>query len=263
MEAPGASADVAAALQGALRHVDRGAHLRRRTAQTLARRSVQRLRTGRGAIAVLLTLLGGRLSTMTGVPTGGASRPACWVDPLEDWPGERYLDVRAQDALLPIMRDRMAACRAKGFRAVDADNVDSYESDGHGLSAHARRRPALRARLAKEAHRQGLAYGLKNAPGLVRDLKGTVDFAVVEECFEQGGCGAFQPLIAAGRRCSRSSTRGRRAASAPRRVKRALSAILRDLRARPSAVRCLVNAARSGASGPQATSGQRSAGHVS
>ena len=54
-------------------------------------------------------------------------------EPLEDWPGERYVDVRALDALLPIMRDRLAACRRQGFLAVDADNVDSYESDATGF----------------------------------------------------------------------------------------------------------------------------------
>ena len=38
--------------------------------------------------------------------------------PLDNWPGERWLDVRALDVLLPIMAARMDACHRKGFDAA-------------------------------------------------------------------------------------------------------------------------------------------------
>src|SRR5581483_2972823 len=47
--------------------------------------------------------------------------------PLDGWPGERYLDIRNLDALGPIMKARLDLCKAKGFDAVDPDNVDSFE----------------------------------------------------------------------------------------------------------------------------------------
>ena len=42
------------------------------------------------------------------------------------WPGERWLDVRRLDILMPIMDTRLDLCKQKGFDSVDADNVDGY-----------------------------------------------------------------------------------------------------------------------------------------
>jgi hypothetical protein len=40
------------------------------------------------------------------------------------YPDERWLDIRRIEALAPILRARLDACRAKGFDGVDPDNVD-------------------------------------------------------------------------------------------------------------------------------------------
>jgi hypothetical protein len=42
------------------------------------------------------------------------------------WLGERWLDIRRLPVLEPIMRARLAPCKAKGFDGVEADNVDGY-----------------------------------------------------------------------------------------------------------------------------------------
>src|SRR5262245_49929664 len=44
------------------------------------------------------------------------------------WPGERSLDIRQLDVLVPIMRDRFQQCRDKGFDAVDPDNINTYRT---------------------------------------------------------------------------------------------------------------------------------------
>ena len=86
--------------------------------------------------------------------------------PLDNWPGERWLDIRERDALIPIMRDRMRMCADKGFDAVEPDNVDGYQNDsGFPLTgrqqvrynrALARRGPCARARdRAEERPRAG------------------------------------------------------------------------------------------------------------
>ena len=54
------------------------------------------------------------------------------VDPCSGrsngWPGERWLDIRRLDVLRPIMKARLDMCAAKGFDAVEFDNVDGYQN---------------------------------------------------------------------------------------------------------------------------------------
>ncbi len=47
----------------------------------------------------------------------------------EGWPGERWLDIRKIDLLAPIMRARLDQCKAKGFDAVEPDNMQIYDND--------------------------------------------------------------------------------------------------------------------------------------
>jgi hypothetical protein len=44
-----------------------------------------------------------------------------------------------------------------------------------------------------------MLVGQKNAPEIASELASTLDFAVLEECLEQGFCAEFQPYIAAGK----------------------------------------------------------------
>ena len=54
---------------------------------------------------------------------------------LDGWEGERWLDVRKLDVLMPIMRARMEQAAKKGCHGVDPDNVDGYSnSTGFALS---------------------------------------------------------------------------------------------------------------------------------
>ena len=109
--------------------------------------------------------------------------------PLDGWPGEKYLDIRALDVIGPIMIARLELCKAKGFDAVDPDNVDAYEL-GNGTGFPLTRVHAIRYMrfLAREAHRLGLAIGLKNATSIADDVLDVMDFAVTEDCFDQGWC---------------------------------------------------------------------------
>lgn len=118
--------------------------------------------------------------------------------PLEDWPGERYVDVRARDALAPIWEARLDACAAAGFDAVDPDNIDVYANDS-GFALTAADAEAMMRWLAEAAHERGLAIGQKNAPELVPALADVVDFAVVEECLEQSFCARFDAFGDAGK----------------------------------------------------------------
>ncbi len=117
---------------------------------------------------------------------------------LDGWPGERWLDVRQADELLPILAARMDTCRDKGFDAVDADNVDGYTNDT-GFDLTPRDQADYIRSLADLAHQRGLAFGLKNDIDQVAELTDAVDFATNEECLAYHECGAYESFIARGR----------------------------------------------------------------
>ena len=137
---------------------------------------------------------------------------------LDDWPGEKWLDIRRTAVLLPIMAARMDQCRAKGFDAVDPDNLDGYQaSTGFPITAH--HAVAYQTALAQLAHQRGLAIGLKNATDLVPRLAGVVDFAVNEECLAYQECVGYQPLLARRRPVFHVEYTGERASICARRPK--------------------------------------------
>ncbi|WP_232547020.1 endo alpha-1,4 polygalactosaminidase [Propioniciclava soli] len=119
-------------------------------------------------------------------------------EPLDDWEGERWLDTRQLDVLLPIMTARLDACAAKGFDAVDPDNVDGYGAET-GFDLTRGDTVAYVRALAEAAHARGLSLGLKNAVEVLPELGGVVDFAVNEECVAYAECDAYAPMLADGK----------------------------------------------------------------
>ena len=119
-------------------------------------------------------------------------------EPMADWQGERWLDIRQLDVLLPIMAARMDECAAKGFAGVDPDNVHGFElATGFPLTSG----DAVRyvTALAELAHDRGLAIGLKNALPIIEQTVDVVDFAVNEECVAYQECAAYQPFLDVGK----------------------------------------------------------------
>jgi serine/threonine protein kinase len=110
----------------------------------------------------------------------------------EDW-GEAVLDIRTD-----AKRQRIAAkvntwideCAAKGYKAVEPDNYDTFTRFPKYLTADQVK--ALMKLLSAHAHEKGLAIAQKNTLELVpyRASVG-LDFAVVEECGDWNECGEF------------------------------------------------------------------------
>ncbi len=118
--------------------------------------------------------------------------------PLDGWPGERWLDVRRLDVLGPILRDRIALCRARGFDGIEFDNVDGYANrSGFPLTGDDQLR--FNRWLARAAHRAGLAVGLKNDLDQIPQLAPVFDFAINEECWSFQECGAMRPFRSIGK----------------------------------------------------------------
>ena len=116
----------------------------------------------------------------------------------DGWPGERWLDIRQIDKLAPIMLARLDLCKAKGFDAIEPDNMEIYTNKtGFPLTYEDQLRYALW--LADEAHKRGLAIGVKNAPDQVKDLLPTFDFAVTEDAFYYDWAKDMKPFIDAGK----------------------------------------------------------------
>ena len=116
----------------------------------------------------------------------------------EGWPGEKWLDIRQIDVLAPIMRARLDLCKQKGFDGVEPDNMQIYDNDtGFPISYDDQLRYARW--LAQEAHTRGLAIGMKNASDQVSELVTDFDFAITEDCFDQGWCEQMLPFIQAGK----------------------------------------------------------------
>jgi hypothetical protein len=124
--------------------------------------------------------------------------PEVMGEDYEGWPGEKWLDIRQIDKLAPIMRARLDLCKAKGFDAIEPDNMEIYTNDtGFPLTYEDQLTYALW--LADEAHQRGLAIGVKNAPNQVKDLVDHFDFAITEDAFYYGWAEDLLPFIEAGK----------------------------------------------------------------
>lgn len=89
-------------------------------------------------------------------------------------------------------------CQAKGFDAVEPDNVDAYQNDS-SFPLAADHQLAFNTWIANEAHRRGLPVGLKNAAEQVETLHPYFDFAVVEQCFQYKECKRYTPFVEHGK----------------------------------------------------------------
>lgn len=118
-------------------------------------------------------------------------------NPLDGWPGERWIDTRSA-GVRAVMKARMDLAVSKRCDAVDPDNVDGYTNDP-GFPLTAATQLDFNLFLATEAHARGLAIGLKNDLDQIPQLVGTYDFSINEQCFEYGECDTLLPFIQAGK----------------------------------------------------------------
>ncbi|HET6293226.1 MAG TPA: endo alpha-1,4 polygalactosaminidase [Kribbella sp.] len=117
---------------------------------------------------------------------------------LDGWPDERWLDIRQWDQLEPILAARFDQCRAKGFDAVEPDNVDGYSNES-GFPLTADDQLTFNRRIADLAHARGMSVGLKNDVEQAAALEPSFDFAVNEECMRYDECEMLQPFLQAGK----------------------------------------------------------------
>lgn len=122
--------------------------------------------------------------------------------PLDDWPGERWVDVRdvnrAGSALARILRARIELCKMKGFDTIEFDNVDGY-THRTGFPLTANDQLTFNIWLANEAHLRGMSAALKNDLDQVPELVAHFDWALDEQCHQYDECDKLLPFIRAGK----------------------------------------------------------------
>lgn len=117
---------------------------------------------------------------------------------LDEWPGEKWLDIRRIDVLGPIMEARLDMAIEKGCDSVDPDNVDGYTNDT-GFDLTYQDQLNYNTWLANKAHARGLAIGLKNDLDQISDLLPYFDWALNEQCFQYNECDLLLPFVDAGK----------------------------------------------------------------
>jgi hypothetical protein len=116
---------------------------------------------------------------------------------LEDFPDERWLDIRSQN-VRQIMLARLDYAVLRGFDGVEPDNVDGYTNNS-GFPLTAADQLSFNRFIANEAHERDLSVGLKNDLDQITDLVAYFDFAVNEQCHEYDECDQLEPFIDAGK----------------------------------------------------------------
>lgn len=118
-------------------------------------------------------------------------------EPLDDFPDERWLDIRSAN-VRRVLAARLDLAAARGFDGVEPDNVDGYANTS-GFDLSGEDQLAFNRWLAGEAHARGLAVGLKNDLDQIPQLVEHFDFAVNEQCHEYDECDALRPFLDAGK----------------------------------------------------------------
>ena len=117
--------------------------------------------------------------------------------PMDDWEGERWLDIRAE-SVLELAKSRLRLAEQSNCDAVEPDNVDGHGNEtGFPLSQSDQVR--FNTQLALAAHERGLAVGLKNAFELISTLSSEFDFAITEQCHEYDECELTSPFTERGK----------------------------------------------------------------
>jgi hypothetical protein len=121
-----------------------------------------------------------------------SSFPASVIGATNGWPGEKWLDVRQQSILLPLMKARIETwCKDKGFDAVEPDNLDAWENSP-GFPITESENIAYDLAIASMGHALGLSMGLKNLPENAPSMEPSFDWALDEQCYEYDECSYFK-----------------------------------------------------------------------
>jgi len=146
---------------------------------------------------------------------------------LDDWPGERYVDIRST-VVRNIMTARLDMAVSKGCDGVEPDNVDEY-SNSNGLGITAADQLDFNKFVAQAAHARGLSVGLKNDIDQISSLVSYYDWALNEQCNEYSECGGYSAFVNQGKAVFGTEYSGTASKFCPTMVADKFSWLLKDL----------------------------------
>ncbi len=114
------------------------------------------------------------------------------------WPGEKWIDIRQLSVIEPIMAARFQMCRAKGFDAIEPDNIEAA-SNRSGFPITAAQQLTFNDWVAEDAHSLGMAILQKNDGEQAAQLEPYFDGVLTEQCNQYHECGDFEPYLKAGK----------------------------------------------------------------
>jgi hypothetical protein len=155
---------------------------------------------------------------------------------LDDWPGERYVDIRSS-VVRSIMTDRMDLAVSKGCDGLEPDNVDGY-TNSNGFSLTAANQLDFNTFLATEAHKRGLSIGLKNDLDQVSALVSKFDWALNEQCNQYSECTSLTPFVTAGKAVFGVEYSGSAGTVCPNMVNKKFSWLMKSLNLDASGTQC-------------------------
>lgn len=103
----------------------------------------------------------------------------------DEWPHEKWVDIRQIDKLKPWLNSRFNMILKKGFDAIEPDNLDSY-ANTTGFDIDIEDTKKYIDFLITTAHNNGLGIGQKNVPELTEQYASKFDWALTEDAFKQG-----------------------------------------------------------------------------
>ena len=120
------------------------------------------------------------------------------------WGGEYLIDIRSErkrERAARWVQPMLEVCAAKGYEAVEFDNLDSWTRfDGTPLAREVpfgkREALAYARKLADRSHALGLAVGQKNTADVTRGQADRVgfDFAIAEQCARFDECDVYRAV---------------------------------------------------------------------
>ena len=114
----------------------------------------------------------------------------------EGFPDENWIDIRQIDLIAPIMRARFDMIEAKGFDAIEPDNINGYQNNT-GFNLTEEDAKAYSRFLIEEAHSRGLSLGQKNAEELIPDMVDEFDWILTEDAYVENFYPQLSPYITA------------------------------------------------------------------
>ena len=109
-------------------------------------------------------------------------------EPLDDWPGERIVDIR-HPKILEVMKNRLIMCKNKGGLIVEGDNQDQKSKKFKITDNDV---VYFMVKLSEEAHKLGLAIIQKNNVELVDKLEPYLDAVLAESCHKYKECDGYK-----------------------------------------------------------------------